>query len=117
MTRLSVVGLGKVGACIAAALAHRGFDVCGVDVNQHTVSLINAGEPPVFEPGLKEMMAGTRERLRATADCYQAVRDSAVTFIVVSTPSETTGDCRSSMSAPPPSRSGARCGTSTNGTL
>jgi len=91
MTRLSVVGLGKVGACIAAALAHRGFDVCGVDVNQHTVSLINAGEPPVFEPGLKEMMAGTRERLRATADCYQAVRDSAVTFIVVSTPSEDHG--------------------------
>ncbi len=66
MTRVSVVGLGKLGVCMAAALAHKGFEVWGVDTNPQTIDLVNSCEPPIFEPGLQEMMLGARHRLHAT---------------------------------------------------
>jgi UDPglucose 6-dehydrogenase len=89
--RISVVGLGKIGACMAAVFAHRGFPTLGVDVNPRVVRLVNGGEPPVFEPGLKEMMAGAGASLRAVGDAREAVCQSDVTFIVVATPSEEDG--------------------------
>ena len=91
MTRVSVVGLGKLGVCMAAALAHKGFVVTGVDTNPKTIDMVNSCQPPVFEPGLQEMMLGARDRLHATADCRLAVERSEVTFIVVPTPSEEHG--------------------------
>jgi len=48
--RLSVCGLGKLGACIAATLAARGFEVLGVDLDGEKVRKINDGLPPVEEP-------------------------------------------------------------------
>ncbi len=91
MTRISVVGLGKLGACTAACFAHKGFSVTGVDVSPRTIELVNAGQPPVYEPGLAELMAKSRDRLRATSDYFEAVRESDVTFIIVPTPSEEHG--------------------------
>jgi UDPglucose 6-dehydrogenase len=91
MTRISMVGLGKLGACIAACFASRGFSVVGVDVVPRTIELINAGEAPVFEPGLSEMIRDSQGRLRATADFATAVNESDVTFILVPTPSEDHG--------------------------
>ena len=63
--RGSVIGLGKLGASMAAAFASRGFEVVGVDVSQIAVDLVNAGKAPVQETGLGEMIAETRDRLRA----------------------------------------------------
>ncbi len=40
---ISVIGLGKLGACIAACFAHKGFSVIGADVSAKTVELINQG--------------------------------------------------------------------------
>ena len=91
MKRVSVVGLGKLGACVAACFAHKGFDVVGVDVSPRTIELMNQGHAPVFEPGLEEMLQGTPGRLRATADYADAVAATDVTLIVVPTPSEEHG--------------------------
>jgi UDPglucose 6-dehydrogenase len=88
---ISVIGLGKLGAPVAAAFAARGFRVTGVDVDASKVQAINRAEAPVHEPGLRELIQEGRELLRATDSVEQAVRDSEATFIVVSTPSEPSG--------------------------
>jgi UDPglucose 6-dehydrogenase len=88
---VSVIGLGKLGACIAACFAHKGFSVVGADVSSRTVELINKSRPPVVEPGLEEMMGGVGNRLRATQDVTESVLASDVSFIVVPTPSTEEG--------------------------
>jgi len=79
--KASVCGLGKLGACIAATLASRGFEVVGVDIDPEKVRKVNAGEPPVDEPLLAETMAAARGRLRATQDYREAVGTDATFFI------------------------------------
>lgn len=90
-TRISVIGLGKLGSAMAAAIASKGFHVMGVDVNPQTVSSINAGRAPVQEPMLQELIRAHPDRLSATADFPSAIRSSDITFIVVPTPSDGNG--------------------------
>jgi GDP-mannose 6-dehydrogenase len=91
--KISVVGLGYVGAVSAACLARRGHDVTGVDVNERKVAQVNAGEAPVLEPGLPEAIAEASEsgRLRATTDPAEAVRATDVSLVCVGTPSGSQG--------------------------
>jgi len=49
--RLSVFGLGKLGAPLAACFAVKGFQVIGVDVDSKRVEAIQKGQSPVYEPG------------------------------------------------------------------
>jgi UDPglucose 6-dehydrogenase len=88
---IAVVGLGKLGAPLAAAFAARGFRVTGVDVDASKVQAINRGEEPVHEPGLRELIQEGKELLRAVGSVEEAVRESEATFIVVATPSEPGG--------------------------
>jgi UDP-N-acetyl-D-mannosaminuronic acid dehydrogenase len=53
---ISIVGLGYIGLPTAAIFASRKKKVIGVDVNQDTVDVINAGQVHIVEPGLKEMV-------------------------------------------------------------
>jgi len=89
--RYSVVGLGKLGASMAAAIASRGFDVVGMDVNPRAIELVNAGRAPVLEPGLDALIFRHRSHLRATESAREAVLESDVTFVVVPTPSDECG--------------------------
>jgi UDPglucose 6-dehydrogenase len=86
LQKASVCGLGKLGACIAATLAQRGFDVLGIDIDPEKVHKINAGQPPVEEPLLAETITGGRTRLRATQDYREAVATD-VTFFIPPSPS------------------------------
>jgi UDPglucose 6-dehydrogenase len=88
---ISVVGLGKLGSPLAACFAARGFGVTAVDVDKNKVDAINAGQAPVHEPGLPELIGECQGRLAATQDPEAAVRNSEATFIVVNTPSEPAG--------------------------
>jgi UDPglucose 6-dehydrogenase len=90
--RISVVGLGKLGLCLAAVLAHRGFSVIGVDVDEGKVESVNRGVSPIFEPGLGRLIRSNRHSLRATADLEMAIRQTDATFIVVPTPSNRAGE-------------------------
>jgi UDPglucose 6-dehydrogenase len=87
----SVVGLGKLGASMAAAIASRGFEVIGVDINGLAVDLLKAGRAPVRETGLQDMITAHRERLTATMSHEEAVQQSDLTFVVIPTPSDQNG--------------------------
>lgn len=89
--RLSIIGLGKLGAPMAAVLAEKGHTVIGVDISPGFVNAINQGRAPVNEPGLEELIRKNRGRLVATTDCVDAVVATDLTFIIVPTPSEADG--------------------------
>lgn len=86
--RISVFGLGYVGAVSAACLAKDGHQVIGVDMNDIKVNLIAGGRSPIVEPGLGELIAEhvASGRLRATTDVAEAVLQSDLLFICVGTP-------------------------------
>ena len=90
--RVSVIGLGKLGAPMLAVFASHGHRVIGVDKNADTVRKINGHVAPVDEPGLGQLL---RHRVsnrfdldfEATMDIRQAILDTEMTFIIVPTPS------------------------------
>ena len=88
---VSVIGLGKLGVCMAAAMAAKGHEVIGVDVNPDTVAKVNKGIPPVVEPNLKETMWEGRDRFMATQSYDEAITNSDISFVVVPTPSTPEG--------------------------
>lgn len=89
--KTSIIGLGKLGACMAGCFAAKGFATIGVDVNAAFVAAVNAGRPPVDETDLAETIRKGRERLSATQDYTRAVLGSDATFVIVPTPSEAHG--------------------------
>src|SRR4029079_10332047 len=93
MTRLSVFGLGYVGAVTSACLADLGVEVVGVDLSALKVDTINAGRSPIVERGLDELIAAgvASGRLRATSDSEAAVLETDISMICVGTPSHANG--------------------------
>jgi len=91
--RISIFGLGYVGAVTAGCLAEQGYDVVGVDVSLPKVESLNRGEAPIIEPGLEDLLkrAKQRGRLRATTDATEAVAATEVSLICVGTPSAVSG--------------------------
>ena len=92
--RISIFGLGYVGAVCAGCLSARGHEVVGVDVSTTKIDLINNGKSPIVEPGLEPLLEqGIRTgRLSGTTDFKKAVLDTDVSFICVGTPSKKNGD-------------------------
>jgi UDPglucose 6-dehydrogenase len=89
--QFSIVGLGKLGASMAAAIASRGHDVIGVDVNHRAVDALKTGMAPVQETGLQALIEQNRTRLRATMSHQEAICESELTFVIVPTPSDERG--------------------------
>jgi GDP-mannose 6-dehydrogenase len=92
--RIAVFGLGYVGTVTAAALASRGHDVCGMDVDPLKVELIRTARSPVVEPSLDALVAQgvTRGALTATSDVAVALDRADVSLLCVGTPSSARGD-------------------------
>lgn len=90
---VGVVGLGKLGAPIAACFAS-GHDVVCCDVRPSVVDKINAGEAPVDEPELEHRLKAAVHggHIRAVMTIADVVRASDVVFIVVPTPSLPSGE-------------------------
>lgn len=89
--RVSVIGLGKLGAPLAALIADRGHEVMAVDTRPDAVALVNQGRTPVAEPEVQELIARNRSRLQATTDAPTAVAATELTLIIVPTPSTASG--------------------------
>jgi UDPglucose 6-dehydrogenase len=87
METVSIIGLGKLGAPMAAVYGSKGYKVIGVDRNPNFVDAINAGKAPVDEPLLQDYIDKSQGRLRATLSTEEAVLGSSVTFVIVPTPS------------------------------
>lgn len=92
--KISIFGLGYVGAVSAGCLASDGHEVIGVDPNKTKVDLINQGTTPIIEKDIGEMIAATVKsgHLRATADVRDAVFGSDMSLICVGTPSQLNGN-------------------------
>jgi len=94
--RISIFGLGYVGAVSTACLARDGHTVFGVDTDKVKVELINQGCSPIVEKDLNPMIKIGVEgsRIQATTDARHAVLHSDISFICVGTPSNGNGSLR-----------------------
>ena len=94
LMRISVFGIGYVGAVSAACLARDGHSVVAVDTSQQKVDTINAGKSPVVEHGLEALIerAVAAGRLRAITDGAEAIENSSLSFVCVGTPSHSNGN-------------------------
>jgi len=92
--RVSIFGLGYVGAVTMGCLARRGHAVLGVDVNRDKVRTFEVGLSPIVEPGLSERIAEGREKglLDATTKHRDAAVETDVSIVCVGTPSREDGD-------------------------
>jgi UDPglucose 6-dehydrogenase len=85
--KISIIGTGYVGLVTGVCLAEKGHSVVCVDVDENKVSQINAGQTPIYEPGLPELLRKQiGNRLQASADLEQAILKTNLTFIAVGTP-------------------------------
>ena len=86
--RIAVVGTGYVGLVLGACLAENGNTVTCVDKDRSKIDRLNAGQMPIYEPGLEELVRRNdhEERLRFTTDLPGAVQGAAIVFIAVGTP-------------------------------
>ena len=66
ISKVSVVGIGKLGACVAAAFASRGFKVVGTDISIEVVRSINDGVTSLNEPSLANLLQQHRDNMSAT---------------------------------------------------
>lgn len=91
--RISVFGLGYVGAVSLACLARDGHHVTGVELDPHKRDLIRSGRSPIVEEGIQELMAEVVKvgRVKVTEDAQTAVRESELSFVCVGTPSTPNG--------------------------
>jgi GDP-mannose 6-dehydrogenase len=92
--KISIFGLGYVGAVSAGCLATDSHEVIGVDPNATKVELINAGKTPIIEKDIGEMIgAAVRDKtLRATTNVREAVEQTEISLICVGTPSQLNGN-------------------------
>ena len=89
--KISVIGLGKLGAPMLAVFASKGYTVFGADPNPIYVDAINNGRSPVEEPGVENLISENTEKISATVDTETAVLNSEISFVIVPTPTEDSG--------------------------
>jgi UDPglucose 6-dehydrogenase len=91
--RLTVLGTGYLGVTHAACMASEGFEVLGLDIDAEKVARLNAGDVPIFEPGLEELLKDglSSGRLRFTTSYAEAAEFGDVHFVCVGTPQRRDG--------------------------
>src|SRR5688572_18346220 len=92
--RISVFGLGYVGAVSLACLARDGHDIVGVDVDPGKLDLLRKGQSPIVEEGIQELTKQVVEagRVTLTNQAADAIRDTDLSFVCVGTPSSANGE-------------------------
>ncbi|PCK10116.1 MAG: UDP-glucose 6-dehydrogenase [Alteromonadaceae bacterium] len=91
--KVSIFGTGYVGLVSGACLAHSGHQVTCVDIDEQKVARLSAGEIPIYEPGLEDIVKQSvkGERLFFTSNALEAVEFADVIFIAVGTPPDENG--------------------------
>jgi UDP-glucose 6-dehydrogenase len=89
---IGVIGTGYVGLVTAAGFAHLGSDVFCIDIDASKVARLRAGEIPIYEPGLAEMVAENHERMHFSTDIADALEHVRLLFVAVGTPPTYSGD-------------------------
>lgn len=91
--RICIIGTGYVGLVTGACLAEMGNDVICVDQDTDKIALLKAGQIPIYEPGLKDLIERNSEqkRLFFTTDFKEGISKSLLCFICVGTPEDSDG--------------------------
>lgn len=91
--KISIFGLGYVGAVSLGCLARDGHEVIGVDIDQIKLDLITEGQTPIIEEGMADLMSDVAKSglVNVTQDVNAAISNSEISFICVGTPSATNG--------------------------
>jgi UDPglucose 6-dehydrogenase len=92
VSKVAVFGAGYVGLVTGACLAELGHEVVVRDVLAERVERLRAGEVPIWEPGLEELLRKNAERLTYTLDVGEAVSDAEFLYVAVGTPPTYSGD-------------------------
>jgi UDPglucose 6-dehydrogenase len=89
---IAVIGTGYVGLVTAVGFAELGSDVWCVDIDADKVARLQAGEIPIYEPGLKDTVTRNRDRLHFSTDVAPALEHARLLFVAVGTPPTYSGD-------------------------
>ncbi len=91
--KMCMIGSGYVGLVTGACLAEMGNDIICVDEDKIKIEMLEKGEIPIYEPGLKDMVIRNRDegRIRFSLDLAEGVKNSLLCFICVGTPQDKDG--------------------------
>jgi UDPglucose 6-dehydrogenase len=92
MARIGIFGAGYVGLVTGACFADLGHEVVVRDVVPERIERLEAGELPIYEPGLDEVLDRNRGRIRFTLDVREAVAGADFLYVAVGTPPTPSGD-------------------------
>jgi UDPglucose 6-dehydrogenase len=90
--RIAVFGAGYIGLVTGACFAKLGHEVIVRDIQEQRIALLQAGQIPIHEEGLSELITENRDRLQFTLDAQEAVRGAEIVYICVDTPPTASGD-------------------------
>jgi UDPglucose 6-dehydrogenase len=89
---VAVFGAGYIGLVTGACLAELGHRVVVRDIDPEKVRLLRAGEVPIYEPGLGDMITRNKERLTFTVDLRETLDGAEIAYVCVDTPPSASGD-------------------------
>src|SRR3989440_7329426 len=89
---IAVSGTGYVGLVTAAGFAELGSEVWCVDIDAAKIERLRAGEVPIYEPGLEELLARNAERMHFSTELAGAFEHARLLFVAVGTPPTHSGD-------------------------
>src|SRR5262249_31208941 len=89
---IGVIGTGYVGLVTAAGFAELGSEVWCVDIDEAKVDALREGRIPIWEPGLAELVAKNRDRMRFDTTLDGALEHARLLFVAVGTPPTYSGD-------------------------
>ena len=92
MARIAIFGAGYVGLVTGACFADLGHEVVVRDVLPERIERLRAGEVPIYEPGLDEVLERARDRISFTLDVREAVDGAEFLYVAVGTPPTASGD-------------------------
>lgn len=91
--KIAVAGTGYVGLVTGVCLAEVGHNVTCVDIDEEKIEKLNSGIPPIYEPGLEELLRKNivLEKLSFTTNYKESYKDADIIFIGVGTPERKDG--------------------------
>jgi UDPglucose 6-dehydrogenase len=92
VARIAIFGAGYVGLVTGACFADLGHDVVVRDILPERIEQLQAGEVPIYEPGLEEVLERCRDRISFTLDVREAVDGAEFVYVAVGTPPTYAGD-------------------------
>jgi UDPglucose 6-dehydrogenase len=89
---IGIFGAGYVGLVTGICFAELGHRVMIRDIVPEKIEALQAGQLPIYEPGLDELLERNRDRLRFTLDIADVIAESEFLFVAVGTPPTPSGD-------------------------